>query len=102
MTVGEVSEDQTLEIDDLYEHWERKILWQANNREVARHSQICIPDCQCRTRQEEIHEWEDWIIENYDLPDLERQWTIPMQVFTRVSPIEQAHPANVREFSEKG
>jgi hypothetical protein len=90
---GEVPEDQTLEIDQLYREWERRILWKTNELENNRHDRVCIPRtgpwCKCRTRQEEVHEWEDWFIDNYDKAPTERDWRIPHQVFSRVSAPQQ-------------
>lgn len=103
MTGWTVPDEQSSEIEQLYQRWERDILWKANNMESNRHEKLCAgivkPGewCKCRTRQEEIHEWEDWILDNYDLADTERRWTIPVQVLARVAPPK---PASYRKDSE--
>lgn len=104
---GDIPENEIYEIDGLYRRWEREILWKANNLEDKRHERVCRPAaptpwCKCRTRQEEIHEWEDWIIENYDLPDEQRHWTIPLQVLARVSPPQPERPAKDLEKQAAG
>lgn len=99
---GEVPENQTSEIDDLYKRYEREILWKANNLEDRRHDAVCVPTkgawCKCRTRQEEIHEWEDWFIDNYDKAEENRDWRIPVQTLSRVSPPE---PAGARKHHQE-
>lgn len=46
------------------------IQWKKNKIEEKTHDQMCRNItgtwCKCRTRQQEIHEWEDWAIENFD------------------------------------
>lgn len=96
---GEVPEEQTSEIHELYKRYERDILWKANNLEDKRHDVACIPThgalwCKCRTRQEEIHEWEDWLIDNYDKDEKDRDWRIPIKTLARVSPPQ---PASTRK-----
>src|SRR3990167_7563540 len=79
--VGEIAEDQISELESLYRRWEREILWKANNIEDKRHGAVCVPTtgawCKCRTRQEEIHEWENFSIENFGKEDSEINWIMP-------------------------
>lgn len=95
--IGEVPEEEIHDIDQLYRRWERDVLQQANGLENERHIQTCGAVegwCKCRTRQEEIHEWEDWILDNYDLSDDQRRWRIPPQTLARVAPAQSKRAAN--------
>lgn len=96
MKMGEIPQDQTNEIDELYKRWERSVLWKANNIEGKRHEAVCGGECKCRTRQEEVWEWEDWIIQNYDQVDENRNWRIPIQTLARITPPESANAGQDR------
>ncbi len=62
-----VEEQETDRLQQLYLEWERRILWPKNNSESA-------IEIKSRTRQQEIHEWEDWALENMDKSLVELQW----------------------------
>ena len=60
-----VSEQDTTELDSMYKEYERRVLFKLNGIETQRHDQICIDECVCFTRQQVVHEWEDWAIKNF-------------------------------------
>lgn len=73
----------------MYQEYQKRILWKANELENARHDKVCSglgvqQWCKCRTRQEEIHEWEDFVIANFGKDMGEIRWEIPKNVLSKV------------------
>lgn len=81
------TEQDTAMLDDLWKQYERRILWKVNQIEQKRHDERCggfAGWCKCRTKQEEIHEWEDWALENFGRMIEEITWSIPTAILVRV------------------
>lgn len=89
-----VLESETTTLDELYKQYERRILWKLDQIEERKHNEVCQKTprrkiglsewCQCRTRQEEIHEWEDWAMDNFGKMPEEISWEIPENVYAKV------------------
>jgi hypothetical protein len=65
--------EETMRIDRIYYGWERDILWPKNAQEEKNHEENCSdmkgqPWCRCRTRQQEIQEWDAWSFQNMEMP----------------------------------
>lgn len=86
-----IAEEETDRIQNLYFEWEKRILWPINNAENIRHERECrdfvgkneleikpmknnLKWCKCRTRQQEVHEWEDWALQNMDRTTEDLRW----------------------------
>ena len=67
-------EAETEKLKELAKEWERRILWKKNQIETKNHETVCAEKCKCRTRQQEIHEWEDWAMQNFDKPLDNIEW----------------------------
>lgn len=82
------TESDTNDLVVLYQHYERRILWPLNDIESTIHESLCVcltPWCKCRTRQEEIHEWEDWASMNFGKNESEINWASPADVLGRIN-----------------
>ena len=68
-------EEETEQLKLLYEAWERRILWKMRSLEAKKHESICLQKlCVCKAREEEIHDWEDWAINNFGKKAEEMSW----------------------------
>jgi hypothetical protein len=68
------AEADSTKMEDLWRQYERRILWKKNQIESIAHDELCRDKCVCRTRQEEIHEWEDFAMQNFDKPIMAIEW----------------------------
>jgi hypothetical protein len=78
------SDENIATLDSLYHEYRRRILWKVNEIENKKHDKVCTSTnmrkiggttwCQCRTRQEEIHEWEEWAAQNFGRPEYDIEW----------------------------
>lgn len=90
MKPAPANEDDTATLDRLYNEYERRILFKLNGIEGVRHDKRCknLPPnskwCNCRTRQDEIHEWEDWALANFGRDEKDIDWAIPKYVLERI------------------
>lgn len=83
-------ETDTDTLERLYRLWEQKILWKSNKIEEKAHDVRCggTPSgkwCKCRMKQDEVHEWEDWALENFGRQEEDISWTIPVEVLNKIS-----------------
>lgn len=74
------NEEDVAIIDQLWKDYERKILFKLNGIEEKFHDRRCGNPggwCKCRTRQDEIHEWEDWAINQLERGGTDIDWRLP-------------------------
>lgn len=77
-----LTEDENATMENLWNHFERKILWPEQKREDDRHPPGCTMfTCKHpwnpldRTKLDEIYLWEDFARANYGTPVEEIAWT---------------------------
>lgn len=79
------AEADTTLLDGLRKEYDRRILWKLNKLEEKSHVEHCLKRCFCRSRQDEVREWEDWVAENFGKAMEEIEWGIPVRKLTEVS-----------------
>lgn len=50
---------------DLWQRYQAKILWKNRKIEEKDHETKCQEKCQCKSRVQEIHDWEDWALVHF-------------------------------------
>lgn len=83
-------EMDTETLERLYRLWDQKVLWKVNKIEEKAHNERCMQTpsgqwCKCRSKADEVHEWEDWALENFGRAEEELSWNIPVEVLNRIS-----------------
>ena len=83
------TEEDTGILESLYRDYEKRIQWKVNELEQKNHDAFCRKTnredwCKCRTRQEEVHEWEDWAADNFGKALEDIKWEIPTKMLTRI------------------
>ena len=68
---GEIPDEREAKMKYLLEAWE-KINWKQNQMEDKNHVEKCgqavLGKCKCRTRQQEIHDWMDYVNKHWIEP----------------------------------
>lgn len=63
-----ITEQQEMQMKALWNKYEG-ILWKQRQIEDKNHEKVCgtsnVGWCQCKTYQEELHQWEDYALQNY-------------------------------------
>jgi hypothetical protein len=74
LTPKTASDEDIRTLEQMWHEYNRRVLWKKNKIEEKRHEVDCVKKCICKTRQEEVHDWEDFAMQNFDKAWISIDW----------------------------